>query len=107
MQAELDAASPLVPIEILGVNQVGSEAGNPTITTGRVLPWLQDTPAEDAWGQWCVRWSDFVVLDGSNGVYTVYSLAQQPLWQQDVNGTLLNYEELKAILLAAAAAEGG
>jgi hypothetical protein len=105
MQTELDAASPPVPIEILGVNKVGSESGNPTITSGRVLPWLQDTVEVDAWGAWCAQWSDFVVLDGSNRVYTVYPLAQKPLWMQDINGVFINYEELKAILLAASAAE--
>ena len=39
-------------IQILGVNRVGSESGNTTISTGRILPWLQDTAAVQVWYAW-------------------------------------------------------
>jgi hypothetical protein len=100
MQNELDAAAPPVPIFLLGVNAIGAESGNPAMTVGRDIPWLQDTLEQDVWNTWpeVDNW-DVFVLDGCNHVYTVYPVSLYNLSVQ------ANYDELKSILLAASAAQ--
>ena len=52
MQNDLDANYPDLDIQILGINAVGRESGNASITSGRDIPWLQDgTPdsGSDVW----------------------------------------------------------
>ena len=62
MQAELDNATASLDIQILGVNRIGDEGDNGTITQGRQIPWLQDTMAEGVWDSWAVTWRDVVVF---------------------------------------------
>lgn len=52
IQDEVDAASPSVPVTILGINEVGREASNDVITDGVDMPWLQDTESENVFGAW-------------------------------------------------------
>jgi hypothetical protein len=89
---------PTVPVEILGVNAIGSEAGNLAVVQGKDRPWLQDTSAEGAASRWGVMITDLVVLDADNVRYQTYSLSTHDL------AVPANYEELRSILLAAAAA---
>lgn len=79
-------------IRLLGVNAVGSESGNGTITTGRDLPWLQDTSPPDAWGLWAVTPRDVVILDSQNFEVARYNLTQNDLADAS------NYQQLKALL---------
>lgn len=110
MQGELNveaaADTARLTIAILGINAVGLEFGNPNITTGRTLPWLQDVAGQDVWTTWHVdelrpdspgvEWRDVIVLDEENRAIAVYNLTTQDL------GRPTNYETLKQILRNAA-----
>ena len=98
MQDEIDTAGWPTPVRILGVNAAGLESGNAAMTSGRNLPWLQDTADALVWAQWDVQWRDVVILGGDNTVYAVYNLSEHPLSET------ANYDALKALLQAAAAA---
>jgi hypothetical protein len=96
MQAEIDAENTGVEIRILGVNGIGQESGNASVSAGRTLPWLQDTAAENVWSTWAVTYRDVIILDTENKPIAVYNLTTHGL------GTPANYQELKTILLGAA-----
>ena len=64
---------------LLAVNEVGHEAGNPTMAALGDLPLLQDTVAEGAWTSWSVTWRDVVLLDEDNRVVGVYNLTSNDL----------------------------
>lgn len=96
MQKDIDAAQPPTPVHILGVNAAGEEADNALVCAGRLLPWLQDTPAQSVWGAWHVTYRDVVILDRENRVLQVYNLTAHNL------GDPASYNELRDILLAAA-----
>ena len=98
MQNKIDTAGWPVPVRILGVNAAGLESGNAAMTSGRDLPWLQDTADVMAWTLWEAQWRDVVILRGDNTVYAVYNLTDHPL------SDAANYAELKALLQAAAGA---
>lgn len=95
MQDELTAAA--LDVTIFGVNDVGFEAGNPTVTAGRDIGWLQATDAEPVWQAWGITYRDVVILDEDNRVVAIYNVTQNNL--QDVE----KYDELKALFEAAAA----
>ena len=100
MQDELDALAPAVPISLLGVNGVGAEQGLLNVPSGSDIPWVQDTAEQDVWHTWPqVDTWDVFVLDGCNHILTVYPVASYDL------SVPANYDELKAILLAASQAE--
>lgn len=108
----LDADSPHLGIQIIGVNEVGHESGNDLMTSGRDLPWLQDVDLNndgqsDVWDdQWGVEFRDVIVVDADNtrlGAFnvtshnladpanfeilkdTVVQIAENnPIWQNDV-----------------------
>jgi hypothetical protein len=94
MQTELDAMHPRIPIRIFGVNQVGQESGNATITAGRTLPWLQEGSTLDVWTLWGVTYRDVVILDPSNVRVDVYNLTVNDL------GISANYATLRDLLLS-------
>ena len=96
MQAELDAMTLPVDVEILGVNAAGHESGNDLATAGRTIPWLQDDAATDAWGLWEVDFRDVVVLDAENRVTAVYNLTDNDLADP------ARYAELRALIVEAA-----
>lgn len=98
MQAELDGESHPVEIRILGVNAIGLEAGNAQITTGRTLPWLQDTVDEAVWASWNVAFRDVWILNAASEPVAVYNLTVNNLADAQ------KYAELKAILVAASEA---
>ena len=96
MQKELDAESLPVEIHILGVNGIGLESGNPTITAGRTLPWLQDVQEQNVWMSWNVVWRDVWILDTNNVPIGIYNLTEHNLSDP------VQYAELKTILEMAA-----
>jgi hypothetical protein len=96
LQSELNAANPAIPIRLFGVNEAGLESGNPTITNGRTIPWLQDTVADNVWVSWNVTYRDLVILDEKNEKIDVYNLTTHDL------SVPANYAELKQKLLDAA-----
>ena len=79
-------------MHILGVNEVGFESGNPGMTDGRTLPWLQDVVAQDVWTLWRAGFRDVVILDHENEFAEVYNLNENSL---DLEA---NREALKALL---------
>jgi hypothetical protein len=81
-------------IRILGVNLIGAEAGNADTCAGRVLPWLQDTPAAQAWTAWDVAYRDVVILDAEGRPVAVHNLTENNL------AVRARYEELRDLLLA-------
>lgn len=80
-------------IHILGVNQVGQEAGNDLMCDGRNLPWLQETMTELAWTPWHVVYRDVIILDGQNRQAAVFNLLQYNL------AVTANYDSLRTLLL--------
>lgn len=95
MQDELTAAG--LDVTLFGINQVGLEAGNPTITAGRDIGWLQDTAEQMVWESWGITFRDVVILDGENRVVAIYNVTQHNL--QDP----ANYSELYGLFAQAAA----
>lgn len=85
-------------VQILGVNEVGHESGNATMTNGRALPWLQETAGQPVWTPWAVEYRDVIILDGANRRIGTYNLTEFPLSDP------ANYAELKAMLESAAGA---
>jgi hypothetical protein len=77
MQDELAAAG--LAVDILGINGVGHEAGNPTICAGRDIPWLQETVETPVWTQWGITYRDVVILDEDNIVVAIYNVTQNNL----------------------------
>ena len=96
MQAEINNANPVTPVRIFGVNAVGHESGNDAFCQGRTLPWLQDTPQQNAWGTWQVTWRDVVILNKENRTIHVYNLTSHNL------SNSAHYSELRTLLLDAA-----
>ena len=96
MQNELETEHPDLDITLFGVNEVGHDSANATMMEGRDIGLLQDTVGVDAWGSWQVTWRDVVILDENNEVVSVYNLTTYNL------ADTVNYDELKARLVAAA-----
>jgi hypothetical protein len=93
MQQEIDAANPHMHVRILGVNRAGLESGNAGITSGRTLPWLQETESQPCWTTWDVTWRDVVILDAQNRRVGVYNLTEHDLLDPE------NYAALKTMIL--------
>ena len=91
MQRELDAAD--VAVSIYGLNEIGREGANASITTGRDLPWLQDEADEDVWTVWNATWRDVYLLDANNDFIERFSLTDFDLDDPE------NYDSLKADLI--------
>lgn len=81
------------------MNQVGQESGNDSITSGRDLPWLQETAAFDVWAAWQVTYRDVVVLDAENRPVAAFNLTEHDLSVQS------NYDALKTLLVDTANAQ--
>ncbi|MFI5402074.1 MAG: hypothetical protein ACHQ1G_03985 [Planctomycetota bacterium] len=93
---ELLAENPATIIRLIGCNQIGAEAGNPSICAGRDTPWTQDTAAENVWVDWNVTYRDVIILDVDNIPVDVYNLTSHDL------ANPANYAELKQRLKDAA-----
>jgi hypothetical protein len=96
MQVEVDAQATARPIRILGVNEIGLESGNPGITGGRVLPWLQPTAGQDVWGSWQVQYRDVYIVGPGNEHLGTFNLTVHDLADP------ANYAALRDQLLEAA-----
>jgi hypothetical protein len=81
-----------VPVQILGVNEVGHESELTLMYEGRALPLLQDTPQASVWPRWRVAFRDVVVLDKRNTTTTVVNVGNWDLSRP------VNYEYLKSVL---------
>ena len=99
MQTELASEHPDLAIALLSVNERGRESGLPQLVAEGDLPVLQEDNAQRVWESWNASWRDVVVLDPRNEALGVFNLTTFTLDSPD------NYEELKAILVAAAQGE--
>lgn len=77
-----------LPIQILGVNGIGYEAGNERVTEERTIPWLQDVETINAWEAWGVAYRDVYVLDQSGQLRFIYNLTTHDLGNPDNMDTL-------------------
>lgn len=103
MQQELRDTYPALRIQLLGVNDKGHEAGNPSVTANRTLPWLQDVDGNsdgtaDVHASWEVTFRDIVILDGSNAKVGVYNVTSHDL------ANAANFATLREMLVDAAMA---
>jgi len=101
MQNELETDYPALDIQLIGVNEVGMEAGNESATQGRDIPLLQDVDVEgdgesDVWSLWNVEWRDVVIVDGNNAKVGTYNLTTYNLAEPE------NYASLREMLVDAA-----
>ena len=101
MQTELDEIYPDLDIQILGVNEINQEVGNPVITEDRDLPWLQDIDSDgngssDVWYDlWDITFRDVWVLDAENRPVGVYNVTVNNL--AVLESDLGNHEAAKAL----------
>ena len=93
---ELWAAQPGLPLFSHGLNAIGEESGNGDACAGRLLPWLQDVPAQSVWSLWQVTYRDCIILDDmidtagtltqavdsllKNGAKQVFAIATHPVF---------------------------
>jgi hypothetical protein len=102
LQQELSQTRPDLQIQILGMNEIRHEIGNPAVTADRTLPWLQDVDAnsDGASDNWLTAWPfayrDVVILDENNVVIEAYNVTSHNLENE------ANFNELKSKLIAAA-----
>ncbi|GMU60771.1 MAG: hypothetical protein AMXMBFR34_25340 [Myxococcaceae bacterium] len=61
------------------MNEAGYESTNDLMTTGRVLPWLQDRVDVDVWRSWAVTYRDVILLDADGRPVAVYNLTLHDL----------------------------
>ena len=102
LQNQLAAENPGLPIQIVGLNEIGHESANDLMTSGRDLPWLQDVDlnnnnVSDVWyDQWDIVYRDVVIVD-SDGVWRgAYNLTINDL------GNAANFELLKSTVVQVA-----
>ena len=96
MQNDLDANYPDLDIQILGINAVGRESGNTSVTSGRDIPWLQDVTRDsgsDVWTSWDAGYRDVVILDTANVAIGAMNLSTYDLRDPAA------YDALKTIFL--------
>ena len=79
IQTELAVEGLAIPVQILGVNPFAAASGNDAMCSGRALPWLQETDADDVWGEWAVTYRDVVILNADNIPVDVYNLTTNDL----------------------------
>jgi hypothetical protein len=102
LQNELDVNYPELDIQILGLNEVGHESGNPLAIADRDLPWLQDLDSNgddlsDVWyNSWNITYRDVVVVDANNVEVGRFNVTQNDLAIEE------NYNTLRQMLLDAA-----
>jgi hypothetical protein len=96
MQTELEDDYPALNIQILGINQIGSDAGNETICSGRDIPWLQDIAGIDVWASWSVTYPDVIILDTDNVKVGTFNVTANDLAISE------NYNTLRQMLVDAA-----
>lgn len=99
MQTELDAEHPGLGIALFAVNERGYETSVPRLADEGDLAIVQEDEAHPVWSDWNASWRDVVVLDPRNEALGVFNLTSFSLDRPE------NYDELKAILVAAARGE--
>ncbi|MEZ6121383.1 MAG: dockerin type I domain-containing protein [Pirellulaceae bacterium] len=89
------------------MNEIKHESGNPNMTDGRDLPWLQDVDSDqndvsDVWYDlWQIEYRDVWILDAEGEHVATYNLTVHDLAEPD------NYATMKQMLVDAASPSGG
>jgi hypothetical protein len=86
-------------VHFLGINEIGSEDGNPYAADHTDLPWLQDNSTYHIWDTWGAEKYDIIILDENNVIVDRFDTGTHDLRES------VNYEALKALL--ATYANGG
>ena len=79
-----------------GINEAGYESGNSSITSGRDLPWLQDTDEWNVWDTWDPGYRDVIILGVDGAEVGRYNLTSNNLASSSA------YAELLALFVDAA-----
>jgi hypothetical protein len=66
-------------VEVLGINQVGSESSNDLMVSSRTLPWLQDTAEQSVRTKWTATYRDVRIIDSLGRIADVYNLTTHDL----------------------------
>ena len=90
MHGEIESEETGRPVQILGVNGIGRESGNSSMTAGRILPWLQPASGDDVWTSWQVEYRDVVILGPGNERLSTFNLAASNLSDPVSYATLKN-----------------
>lgn len=87
MQNELTVEHPGLSISILGINQIGAEAGLPDVAALSNLPVVEDDETTQIWTNWGANWRDVIILDRQNQPIATYNLTVHNLAPGPTNGT--------------------
>lgn len=98
MQRDLNRNLPSSKVNILAVNEVGHESANDLAASTGDLPLLQDTRADDVWGDWEVTYRDVQVVDADGELSAIYNLTRNDITQSG------NYDTLREMIVNAATA---
>lgn len=103
MQAELRQSPGNFGIEIIAVNEIGHEVGNPTVALSGSIPWVQDTATVTAWPRTAALvaddiFRDLFILNAKNEIVERFRILAFPVTSQN------NYNSLKQKLITAAVA---
>lgn len=85
-----------VPVQILGINDIGLESGNDSMAAMADLPWLQATDEVDVWTMWSAGYRDVLILDENNVEIDRFNLTSGDLSEPS------NYATLRDIFVTAA-----
>ncbi len=103
MQKEFARHYPSLQIKILGINEVGQESANNSITNGRDIPWLQDVDQSpqngksDVWyDSWKIEYRDVVVVDTAGNEVGRFNVTPHSLAIEQ------NYNDLKTMFVNSA-----
>jgi hypothetical protein len=90
VQDDLDVNYGSLGIEILGVNIIGGESGNPLLTSLVDLPWLQDDSSTEVADLWGAAQREMVLLDEENLPIHRHDLTQHDICASAEASALLN-----------------
>ena len=90
VQADLDTNYGALGIEILGINIIGGENGNPLLTSLVDLPWLQDDSSTAVADLWAAPQRELVILDEDNLPVHRHDLTQHDVCVSAEASALLN-----------------
>ena len=99
LQVELDAMDLDIPVQIIGVNDIGYESGNDSMSAMGDLPWVQATVDQPVWSDWSAGFRDIVILDTDNVEIDRFNVTANDLSNPD------NYAALRDLLVDYATAD--
>ena len=90
----------ITDINIIGINGYQYIDDNyQSMISGKVLPWVQDIPEFDVWGDWDITSRDFVILDRYGNEFARVNLT--PMNPDPEYTCGINFERLRELIIAA------